>query len=86
MQVSAAVDSKAASSTSVADDLLGDEAQSSTSVEDDEEGYVPPVFSPVQNAVGPLPGDFGGARPHIPSAAMGSGHRKKALPHHSTHA
>ena len=35
-------------------------------------------------AVKPLPGDFGGAHPCVPTAAVGSSHRKKALPQRST--
>ena len=46
-QVSAAVDSKTASSTSVVDDFPGDETQSSTSIKDDEEDDIPPVLSPL---------------------------------------
>ena len=89
--------SEAASTTSHSDDPLEDETQSATSLKDDkEEDYVPsfPLFSlgsalmvaPSTEITWSSPGNFGGACPHVPIAAAGLGHCKKALPHHSTRA
>ena len=76
------------------DDFPGDETQSSTSIEEDEEDDTPPVPSSFSHDVSQAamtaeaaessPEGFGGARPHVPTSAVGAGHRKKALPHHST--
>ena len=81
-QASTAGDSEAVSSA-VATKDFGDGTQSSTSEEDDEEDYIPLAPSSAGNAVWPSSESFGGAHPHIPSVAVGSGHCKKALPHHS---
>ena len=90
---------KAQASTAVStapstDNFPGEEAQSSTSFEDDEEDDVPPFPSSslhnvpsaasTAEAAKLAPEGFGGACPCIPTAAAGSGHRKKVFPHHST--
>ena len=92
-QAPTVVDSKAAFTTPFPDNFLGEETQSSTSIEDDKEDDVPPLLSSsLHNIPSAAPiakpslEGFGGARPHVSTAAMGSGHHKKALPHHSTHA
>ena len=87
---------QAASIAPFADDFLGDEAQSSTSIEEDKEYEVSSDLSsmlpdvslsiPLPEAAESSPEGFGGVRPHVPTAAIGSGHHKKALPHCSTHA
>ena len=94
VQAPTMVDSEPASTAPFADDFLGEETQSSTSIEDDEEDDVPPFPSsslhsvpsvaPIGEATEPSPKGFEGARPRISTAAFGSGHHKKALPHHST--
>ena len=95
-QASVAANSEVASSAPVADDFPGAETQSSTSIKEDEEDDTPPFPSSLSHDVSlaaataeaaeSSPGGFGGACPHIPTSVIGSGHRKKALPHHSTHA
>ena len=94
VQAPTTVDSEAAFTAPSADDFFGKEAQSSTSIVDDKEDDVPPFPSsslhdapsaaPIADAAEPSPEGFGGAHPRIPTAAVGSGHHKKALPHHST--
>ena len=97
LQVGVAAESKAISPTPVVDNLPEDESLSSTSIEEDEEDGVPSVLSSLLRDVSPAAmttevatsssGDFRGACPRVPTSAVGSGHRKKkALPHHSTHA
>ena len=39
---------------------------------------------PVAAIATPSTKDFGGAHPRVPNAFVGSGHHKKAMPHHST--
>ena len=93
-QVGVAAESKAISPTPVVDDFPEDESLSSTSIEEDEEDGVPSVPSSLLRGVSPTAattevatsssGDFRGARPRVPTSIIGSGHHKKALPHHST--
>ena len=96
VQVGVTAESKAIFPTPVVDNLPEDESLSSTSIEEDEENGVPSVLSSLPWDVSPAAvdtevatsslGDFWGAHPRVPTSAIGSGHRKKALPHCSTHA
>ena len=93
-QVGVAAESKAIPPTPVVDDLPEDESLSSTSTEEDEEDTVLPAPSSLLQEVSSAAmtmevaasslWDFQGACPCVSTSAAGSGHRKKALPHHST--
>ena len=95
VQAGVTAESKAISPTPVVDDFPEDESLSSTSTEEDEEDHVLPApsslpqkvlsFATTSEVAASPSGDFQGARPHIPTSATGSGHRKKALPYRSTH-
>ena len=93
-QVTVAAEFKAISPTPVVDNLPEDESLSPTSIEEDEEDGTHSVLSSLSRDVSPAivttevstssSGDFRGARPHVNTSAVGSGRRKKALPHCST--
>ena len=94
-QAGVTVESKAIPPTPVVDDFLKDESLSSTSSEEDQEDCAlpapssfPPKILTSTTTMGVATsslGNFQGAHPRVSTSTASSGHRKKALPHHSTH-